>query len=312
MISVEQLKKYFRGHIGIGEPLANLTTFRLGGAADFYFEPMDSGDLAVLINILIEHGFPFDIIGNGSNVLVNDYGYRGAAINLERGLCDIGFGGDLLKAGAGTKLASLVDFCINNGLHGMEMLAGFPGTLGGALIKNTGAYGGSISDYLVEVEVIRRGELKIFPREAAVFGYQFSSLSDDIIVSGTFRFPDGDKTEMKRVRRELLLRRSESQPTELPNAGLIFRNPAMNSAGRLIENCGLRGLRIGNAEISPRHGNFIVNLGGASSIDVIRLIKTAREKVQEKFGVTLELEVKLLGFSEGLRDEAETLVSSVA
>ncbi|MCL5266848.1 MAG: UDP-N-acetylmuramate dehydrogenase [Bacteroidetes bacterium] len=312
MISVEQLKKYFRGHIGIGEPLDNLTTFKIGGAADFYFEPVDSGDLAVLINILNEHGFPFEIIGNGSNVLVSDYGYRGAAINLERGLSDIRFSGEVLKAGAGTKLANLVDFCIDNGLHGVEMLAGFPGTLGGALVKNEGAYGGSISDYLVEVEIIRRGELKLLPREAAVFGYQFSSLSDDIIVSGTFRFPDGDKAEMKRVRRELLLRRSESQPTELPNAGLIFRNPVMNSAGRLIENCGLRGFRIGNAEIAQKHGNFIVNLGGASSMDVIRLIKTAREKVQEKFGVTLDLGVKLLGFSDGLKDEVEALVSSEA
>ncbi len=312
MISVEQLKKYFRGHIGIGESLAALTTFKIGGAADFYFEPADSGDLAVLINLLMEHEFPFDIIGDGSNVLVSDSGYRGAAINLQKGLCDIRSNGEMLKAGAGVKLANLVDYCIDNGLHGVEMLAGFPGTLGGALIQNTGAYGGLISDYLVEVEVIRRGELRDLPREAAVFGYRFSSLSDDIIVNATFRFPYGDKTEMKRVRRELLLRRSESFPADLQDGGLIFKNPVMNSAGRLVENCGLKGFRIGNAEVSGKHANYIVNLGGAVSTDVLRLIKTARERVHEKFGVALELEVKLLGFSDGSKDEVEILTSSEA
>lgn len=309
MISVQQLKKYFRGYIGIGEPLANMTTFKIGGAADFYFEPADSGDLAVLVNLLMEQDFPFVIIGDDNNILVSDSGYRGAAISLARNLRGIQLSGEVLRAGAGTKLSDLVDFCIENSLHGVEMLAGASGSLGGALITNTGAYGGSISDYLFEVEVIRRGELRKIPREGTVFGYGFSSLADDIVVSAAFRFPAGDKAEMKRVRRELLLRRNESHPAELENAGSIFKNPVMNSAGRLIENCGLKGFRIGNAEISHKNANFIVNLGGAGSGDVLRLMKTARRKVHDKFGVVLELEVKLIGFSDGTKGEVEAHAS---
>lgn len=297
MLSVDQLRKYFRGYIGIGEPLANLTTFKIGGPADFYFEPVDGGDLTVLVNLLNEHKSPFMIIGNGSNILVSDDGYRGSAINLERGLSDVEFDGELLKAGAGIKLAQLVDFGIENSLHGLEMLVGIPGTLGGTLVMNAGAYGGAISDHLVEVEVIRRGGLRKLSRDAVVFGYRYSSLEDDIVVGATFGFPRGDKDEMKRVRRELLLRRKELQPVDSPNAGTIFKNPAMNSAGRLIENCGLKGLRIGDAQISVKHANFIVNLGGASAVDVVKLIRKAREEVREKFAVILELEVKLMGFS---------------
>ncbi|MGO9480567.1 MAG: UDP-N-acetylmuramate dehydrogenase, partial [Candidatus Kryptoniota bacterium] len=275
------------------------TTFKIGGPADFYFEPADAGDLAVLVNLLEENEFPFVMIGNGSNILVSDFGYRGAAINLERGLSDFEFDGELVRAGAGAKLAKFVDLCIENGLHGVEMLAGIPGTLGGAIVMNAGAYGGAISDYLVEAEVIRKGELKKVPREAAVFGYRYSSFQDDIMVTAKFKFPNGDKSEMRRVRRELMLRRNEAQPVELPNAGSIFKNPVMNSAGRLIENCGLKGFRIGNAEISQKHANFIVNLGGASAVDVLRLIRKAQEVVLANFDVILELEVRLIGvFSE--------------
>ncbi len=295
MLSIEQLKKYFRGYIGIGEPLDKLTTFKIGGPADFYFEPTDAGDLSVLVNILQENEFPFVMIGNGSNILVSDSGYRGAAINVERGLSDVALDGEVVNAGAGVKLAKFVDFCIENGLHGTEMLAGIPGSLGGAIVMNAGAYGGSISDFLVEVEMVRKGALKKVPREAAVFGYRYSSLEDDIVVGAKFKFPLGDQPEMRRVRRELLLRRNEAQPIELPNAGSIFKNPVMNSAGRLIENCGFKGLRIGNAEISQKHANFIVNLGNASAVDVLHLIRKAQSEVRAKFGVMLELEVKLVG-----------------
>ena len=295
MLSIEQLKKYFRGYIGIGEPLDKLTTFKIGGPADFYFEPTDIGDLSVLVNLLEENEFPFVTIGKGSNMLVSDAGFRGAAVNLERGLSEITFDEEFVKAGAGVKLAKFVDFCIESGLHGAEMLAGIPGSLGGAIVMNAGAYGGTISDYLVEVEIIRKGTLKKIPRDATVFGYRYSSLEDDIVVAARFKFPVGDLTEMKRVRRELLLRRNEAQPVELPNAGSIFKNPVMNTAGRLIENCGLKGSRIGNAEISRKHANFIVNLGNATSVDVLRLIRKAQHEVHMKFGVMLELEVKMLG-----------------
>ena len=296
MLSVDRLKKFFRGYIGIGESVAKLTTFNIGGPADFYLEPLDAADVAVLVNLLGEHEFPFVTIGNRGNILVSDFGYRGAAINLERGLSDVEFDGEFVKAGAGIKLGKLVDFCVENGLNGVEMLAGILETLGSAIVMNAGACAGTIFDHLVEVEVIQKGELKKVSREAAMSSYRFSSHENDIVVSTTFRLPHGDKAEMKRVRKELLLRRSELQPVVLPNAGSIFKNPEGNSAGKLIESCGLKGLRIGNAQISPKHANFIVNLGDASAVDVLQLIKMTQEKVHENFGILLELEVKLMGF----------------
>jgi len=316
MLSVDQIKKLFRGYVGIGEPLAKLTTFKIGGIADFYFEPADAGDLAVLINLLSERDFPSVIIGDGSNFLVNDHGYRGAVINLfaggKRGLSKIESNGELVTAGAGAKVSQFVDFCIEESLHGVEMFAGVHGTLGGAIISNERAFGGTISDHLVEVEVIRRGELLTLPKEAVIFGYQYSSLRDDIVVSAAFKLPAGDKTEMKRIRRELLLRRKELQPDETLDAGWIFKNPVMNSAARLIENCGLKGLRIGNAQISEKYPNFVVNLGRASSDDVLKIIRRAEEEVQAKFGVIMELEVKLLGFAEGIDGQVVELVSKEA
>ncbi len=297
MLSVDQMRKYFRGYIGIGEPLASLTTFKVGGPADFYFEPADAGDLTVLVNLLGEHKLPFTVISSGSNILVSDDGYRGSAVNLERGLNHIEFDGEFLKAGAGTKLSQLIDFCIENSLHGFEMLVEISGTLGDALIENAGAYGGTVSDHLVDVEVVRRGGLRKLPREAVVFGHRYSSLGDDIVVGATFTLPRGDRDEMKRVRRELLIRRNELQTVESPNAGYIFKNPAMNSAGRLIESCGLKGMRMGNAQVSTKHANFIINLGSARADDVVRLIRKIWKEVHRKFDVMLELEVKLMGFS---------------
>ncbi len=312
MLSVDQIKKLFRGYIGISEPLARLTTFKIGGQADFYFEPADAGDLAVLVNLLSEREFPYVIMGNLSNVLVSDRGYRGGVINLDRGLGRIELDREFVKAGAGARLAEFVDFCIEESLHGVEMLAGIPGTLGGAIISNERAYGGTISDHLVEVEVIRRGELTRLLKEALIFGDRYSSLQDDIVVSATFRFPVGDKPEMKRVCRELLTRRTESQPDESADTGWIFKNPVMNTAARLIENCGLKGLRIGNARISEKHANFIVNLGGASSNDVLQIIHRIEEEVQSKFGVMMELAVRMLGFPEGISKPMEELIGKEA
>lgn len=312
MLSIDQLKKLFRGHVKIGEPLARLTTFGIGGRADFYFEPLDSGDLVVLVNLLTEGEFPFSIIGQGSNVLVNDRGYRGAAVNLDLGLSGIEFDGESVRAGAGATLSQLVDSCVEEGLHGVEMFAGIHGTVGGGTAFNERAYGGTISDHLVQVEVIRRGELIKLPREAMIFGYRYSSLQEDIVVASTFRLSVGDKAEMKRVCRELQLRRRETQPEETLKAGWIFKNPVMNTAARLIGNCGLKGLRIGDAQISEKHPNFVVNLGSASSNDVIRIIRRVQDEVQMKFGVAMELEVRLLGFSERIDGQIEELVSKEA
>lgn len=312
MLSIDQLKRLFRGHVRIGEPLARLTTFGIGGQADFYFEPLDAGDLVVLVNLLNEGEFPFSIISNCSNVLASDRGYRGAAVNLDLGLSRIEFDGELVRAGAGAMLSQLVDSCVEEGLHGVEMFAGIPGTVGGVTAFNERAYGGTISDHLIQVEVIRRGELIKLPREAMIFGYRYSSLQEDIVVALTFRLAVGDKAEMKRVCRELRLRKKETQPDGTLKTGWIFKNPVMNSAARLIENCGLKGLKVGDAQISDRHPNFIVNLGQATSYEVIQLIRKTQDEVQVKFGVNLELEVRLLGFPERIDGQVEELVSKEA
>jgi UDP-N-acetylmuramate dehydrogenase len=312
MLSVDQIKKLFRGYVGIGEPLARLTTFKIGGRADFYFEPVDVGDLVVLINLLNEREFPFVIMGERSNVLINDRGYRGAVINLEKGLSRIELTGELVKAGAGARLSQFVEFCVEESLHGVEMLSGIGGTLGGAIASNERAYGGAISDHLVEAEVIRRGQLIRLPKESMIFGQRYSSLEDDVVVSAKFKLPLGDRAEMKRVCRELLLRKAESQPDESVNGGWIFKNPVMNSAARIIETCGLKGLRVGNAQISERHPNFIVNLGSATSKEVIDIIHRVEEEVQTKFSVMMELEVRLLGFPNGIDSQIEEIASKEA
>jgi len=297
MISADQIKKFFRGNIGIGESMAKLTKLKVGGAADFYFEPFDAGDLSVLIAMLNENEFPYAIIGSSSNVLVDDHGYRGAVINLGRGLNKVESDGEFVRAGAGARLSHLVNFCIDENLRGIEMLTGIHGTLGGTIISNEKAYGGTVSDYLVGVEVIRRGKLIKLSKDSIVFGDGYSSLQDDIVVNAFFKFPAGDKGEMKRIRRELLLRRNETEPDDSLNTGKLFKNPVMNSAARLIENCGLKGLRIRDAQISERHPNFVVNLGSASSCDVIEIIRRVEDEVQAKFDVTMELEIRLLGLS---------------
>ncbi|MGC8897105.1 MAG: UDP-N-acetylmuramate dehydrogenase [Bacteroidota bacterium] len=302
MISVEEIGTFFKGRVAIGELLRNYTSFRIGGPADFYLEPRDKEDLLHIVQYFQTNNFPFVVIGNGSNLLVSDEGYRGAVINLESGLktvtIDPAAGGASVYAEAGVKLAKFVDVCIQRGLGGVEMLAGIPGTLGGAIVMNAGAYGGEISDCLRTVEIIRDAAFVILPREECGFAYRGSELTHDIVVSASFQLPRKDRNELLRVRRELLLRRNETQPVNFPNAGSIFKNPPKMYAGKLIEEAGLKGKRIGGAEISERHANFIVNRGTAKASDVVALIRLARDAVKEKFGIVLELEVKLLGFPD--------------
>jgi len=305
MINLEEIRKIVKGKILINEPLAKYTTFKIGGLADIYIEPNSVDELVNLIRYLKREEVDFVVLGNGSNVLISDDGFRGAVINLESGLNFIRVEGECVVAGAGVKLSKFVDFCIENGLRGVEMLAGIPGTLGGAIIMNAGAYSGEISDYLVDVDVIRGFDLVRLKKDECGFGYRTSNLTDDIIVQARFKFPPGDVEEMKKIRREILIKRNQSQPVNFPNAGSIFKNPPGDFAGRLIEQAGLKGIQIGGAQISEKHANFIINKGNATAKDVLELIKLARSKVYEKFGIMLELEIKLIGFKE---EEIENLI----
>ena len=298
MISIAEIKEIFKGRISLNEPLARFTTFRIGGMADYYVEPSDAQDLLNIINYINKRSVPFYVMGNGSNILISDDGIRGVVINLETGFNYLKNEGGKITAGAGVKMAKFVDFCIQNSRKGVEMLAGIPATVGGALVMNAGAYGGETSTYIDEVCVIKRGEIKTLSQEESGFGYRSSNLKDSVILEASFILPEGNKEEISAIRKELLLKRNEAQPVEIPNAGCIFKNPEGNFAAKLVEDCGLKGTSYGGAMVSPKHANFIVNFDNASAIDVIELIKIIRKTVKEKTGISLELEVKLIGFEE--------------
>jgi len=306
LVNIDDIQKIFRGYIALNEPLKKYTSFRIGGPADYYLEPLNKEDLVSIVRYLQEQEIPFMMIGNGSNLLVSDDGVRGAVINVEKGLSNISADGNDVDVEAGVRLPRFVDFCIQRGLKGVEMLPGIPGTIGGAVVMNAGAYGGEISDHLVEVEVLRAGKILQVKKEDAGFAYRRSAFRRDIVLLATFRLSQGNKAELMKMRRELLIKRNESQPLNMPNSGSIFKNPPGTFAARLIEDAGLKGKKIGGAQIAEKHGNFIVNMGKATAADVLALIRLARETVAQKFGITLELEVKLLGFPEPLYREVHS------
>ncbi len=298
MVSVDDIRKVFRGHIAVAEPLGKYTSFRIGGPADFYLEPVDKFDLIEVVRFFKRFDYRFMIIGKGSNLLISDIGFRGAAINLEEGMGKVILEGDIVVADAGVRLSKFVDFCIQHEKKGVEMLAGIPGTIGGAVIMNAGAYGGEISDHLVEVEIYRDDAIQKVKKAEAGFSYRRSGFARNVILNASFKLPQGNLAELLQRRRELLLKRNQSQPLNLPNSGSMFKNPEGAFAAKLVEDAGLKGKQIGEAQISERHGNFIVNHGSATAQDVLDLVKLARKKVFERFGIKLELEVKLIGFQE--------------
>jgi len=298
LLPLDDIRKSFRGRIALGEPLARYTTFRIGGPADLYLEPVDKEDALALLRALRSSNVPSVVMGNGSNLLVADEGVSGVVINLESGFGEMRIEEDgTIVAGAGVRLAQFVDFCIRNHRGGAQMLAGIPGTLGGAIIMNAGAYGGEISDHMLWVDLVRDGELTRITRDEGGFAYRTSNLAGTLVLEAGFRFPEGDRDAMREQRRSTMLKRNTSQPVQWPNAGSIFKNPPGDYAARLIEAAGLKGMRVGGAEISELHANFIINREAATARDVLALIRIARDEVERRFSVRLELEIKLVGFN---------------
>jgi UDP-N-acetylmuramate dehydrogenase len=298
VVDIIDIKKFFRGFISLNEPLGKYTSFQIGGPADFYLEPADKADVVAIVTYLQQQRLPYLILGKGSNMLVSDDGVRGAVINLESGLSHISVSGNVVTAEAGLSLARFVDFCIHHSLQGVEMLPGIPGTIGGAVVMNAGAYGGEISDHLVTVEVLRKGNVTTVSKQDSGFSYRHSNFQGDIILGATFQLAAGDKQEIMKNRRDLLIKRNRAQPVNFPNSGSMFKNPKGGYAAKLIEEAGLKGKRIGNAQISEKHANFIVNHGNATAEEVLSLIELAKSTVAKKFNIDLELEVKLVGFDE--------------
>lgn len=303
MVSISDIKQFFRGHIAINEPMSKYTWMRVGGPADYYVEPADKQDLAEIVKYFQANNYPFFMLGRGSNIIVSDDGVRCAVINLETTLANVRMEGDLVIAEAGVHLPKFVDFCIQHELAGVEMLAGIPASIGGAVVMNAGAHGGETADHIVEVEVLRAGTIQVIRKEHAGFAYRTSGFANDVVLSASFRLQKGDKEEMGRRRRELILKRNATQPLTLPNSGSMFKNPAGMYAAKLIEQAGLKGKRIGNAQISEKHANFIVNLGDAKALDVVMLVDLVRRTVHQNSGVLLELEVKLIGFPDEIQQK---------
>lgn len=303
MIDLEEIKKFFRGHIALNEPLAKYTSMKVGGPADYYFEPADKADVLHLVRYLRQQGFPYLVLGRGSNVLVSDEGYRGAVINMGESLSNVSLQGELVVAEAGAKMSKFVEFCIQHELAGVEMLAGIPGTVGGAVVMNAGAHGSEISDHLVEVEVLRGDEVQRVKKAEAQFAYRTSAFTQDVVLEASFQLPKGDKDELIKRRSEFLRERNLKQPTNLPNTGSMFKNPRGNFAAKLIEQAGLKGKRVGDAQISDKHANFIVNLGNARASDIMTLLDLAQRTVYQNTGILMELEVKLIGFQETAKEK---------
>jgi len=298
MVSLEDIKLFFRGRIRLQEPLAPFTSMKVGGPADYYVEPEDKEDLVAIIQYFRNNRFPYMMIGRGSNMIISDSGFRGAAVSLESGLSSVRLEEGLVVAEAGARLTKLADFCAQNGFSGLEWSAGIPGSVGGAVVMNAGAHGSEMKDHLVDVEVLRGGEIVVIRKEEGNFAYRTSAFTEDVVLAARFRLQPGNKEEIIKRKSELIARRNATQPLNLPNSGSMFKNPPGTFAAKLIEQASLKGKRIGDAQVSEKHANFMVNLGHARSDDILRLIDLVRRTVYQNTGLQLDLEVKLVGFAE--------------
>ena len=284
----------------MNESLKKHTTYGIGGPADLMIFPKSKQDLIKVIEIINKDKIQLTILGSGSNVLVSDNGIRGAVISLKNSLKKIEVDDNILYAECGTMLGKIVKHAVKNNLIGLENLNGVPGTLGGALIMNAGAWGGEISENLIHVEVINsKSEIQKIQKKDLNFSYRQSSFNkDDILLSAKFNLKKADKDIIKENFIEAQSGRKKSQPLNKRSAGSLFKNPKNNSAGKLLDEAGLKGFSIGDAKISEKHANFFINDGDATSKDMLMLIKKAHKEVKDKFNVNLSLEVKLMGFNE--------------
>jgi UDP-N-acetylmuramate dehydrogenase len=284
----------------MNESLKKHTTYGIGGPADLMIFPKSKQDLIKVIEIINENKIQLTILGSGSNVLVSDNGIRGAVISLKNSLKQIEVDDNILYAECGTMLGKIVKHAVKNNLIGLENLNGVPGTLGGALIMNAGAWGGEISENLIHVEVINsKSEIQKIQKKDLNFSYRQSSFNkDEILLSAKFNLKKADKDIIKENFIEAQSGRKKSQPLNKRSAGSLFKNPKNNSAGKLLDEAGLKGFSIGHAKISEKHANFFINDGDATSKDMLMLIKKAHKEVKDKFNVNLSLEVKLMGFNE--------------
>ncbi len=274
------------------------TTFRVGGPADYFVMPESSGEVQQVISLCREEKMPYYVIGNGSNLLVSDEGYRGVILQIYRTMSRIEAEGTLIRAQAGALLSAIAAKAYENSLTGFEFAAGIPGTIGGASVMNAGAYGGEMKDVIRSVTVLDQdGKMRKIEREDLEMGYRTSIISKEgyITLEAEIELSEGKPGEIKALMDDLRTRRVTKQPLEYPSAGSTFKRPEGYFAGKLIQDTGLAGFQVGGAQVSEKHCGFVINKENATAADIDSLMRQVSEKVKEKFGVTLEPEVKRLG-----------------
>ena len=296
---IEKIKEVVgEKYVKENESMASHCTFRCGGNAELFVTPGSIDELTQVVALCRENDVEFLVIGNGSNLLVSDQGYRGVIIQLDRNMEEITVDGTEIRAAAGALLSSIAVAARRASLAGFEFAGGIPGTLGGAVVMNAGAYGGEMKDVLKEVTVMTGdGEIRVIPASELEMGYRTSIIKKAgyLVLGATISLKEGNLEEIKALTRELSEKRTSKQPLEFPSAGSTFKRPEGYFAGKLIMDSGLRGYQIGGARVSDKHCGFVINAGDATAQDVVALMNHVTEVVREKYGVTLEPEVKFLG-----------------
>lgn len=307
----KQLKEF--GRVRLNEPLAKHTTFKIGGSADFFIEVKDNDKLIKLLSFLSSEGIEYFILGGGSNILFSDERFEGAVVKLQNADCRLQ-NNDIVVASAGTLLSQVVDLVAKNNLSGIEWGIGIPGTIGGAVRGNAGAFGKNTSDSIEKVEICRDGEVLELSNKECGFNYRESDFkhNKDVVLRAWFKLVAGDKKAIAKAMQEYLKLRTGRYPT-YPNAGSFFKNVKLEKwsnnisdlpevfrergsipAGWLVEQSGMKGFAIGGAKVSDEHGNFIVNFNKAAQSDVLQVVEAVKEKVYNKFEVELEPEVEIV------------------
>lgn len=294
----ELLKILPKEQVKADEPMKGHTTFRVGGPADYFVTPGKKEEVAAVLRCCKEQGMPYYIIGNGSNLLVSDQGYRGVIIQIFKSMNRIECKGNTITAQAGALLSVVAGRALREQLTGFEFAAGIPGTLGGACVMNAGAYGGEMKDVLSSVTVLTAGgEFLTLQRQELELGYRTSIIAKKnyIVLEASLELENGDPETIRSRMEELGEKRSAKQPLEYPSAGSTFKRPEGYFAGQLIQDAGLRGFRVGGAQVSEKHCGFVINKDNATAADIAKLMRQVSDCVEEKSGVRLEAEVKRLG-----------------
>lgn len=279
------------------EPMKKHTTFRVGGPADVLVQP-DETALAAVLGLCRQYHVPYSFIGNGSNLLVGDKGIRGVVIEMTEPMGNIEVHGTQITAQAGAMLSKIANTAASNGLGGMEFAAGIPGSVGGAVVMNAGAYGGEMKDIIERVYVLDENGAQLeLDRDALNLGYRHSCIPEKkyIVTKVVLELVPRDEVEIRSKMKELNEKRAEKQPLQYPSAGSTFKRPEGYFAGKLIMDAGLRGYQVGGAQVSEKHGGFVINKGDATAADICQLMRDVSDKVQAQFGVVLEPEVKMIG-----------------